>query len=144
MVLHGARGGDECPGEVAGGVVRDGFIQEGEILAVLTPGLRVSWEWVGEGLGGDYDPGDPNDVPLLRFCVDRVVRDAKGAAVLYEEMSDASYCTQLPVGTPERVLLRAAALLLEAAGELSPKRRFEELSWMCPSDFAEGGKWWTR
>ena len=30
-------------------------------------GVRVCWEDIGEGICGDYDPDDPDDIPLLRF-----------------------------------------------------------------------------
>jgi len=29
--------------------------------------IVVSLEYIGEGLSGDYDEEDPEDVPLLRF-----------------------------------------------------------------------------
>jgi hypothetical protein len=32
-------------------------------------GIRVSFEDIGEGWNGDYDPEDPTDEPLLRFTV---------------------------------------------------------------------------
>ena len=37
--------------------------------------VKVELEWIGEGLDGDYNPGDPNDVPLLRFCVYKKIND---------------------------------------------------------------------
>jgi len=45
-----------------------------ETMAVMDPkkpDVRVELEWIGEGYEGDYDPEDPEDVPLLRFTVYR-------------------------------------------------------------------------
>ena len=89
----------------------------GEITAV--------WEAIGEGWSGDYNPDDPNDTELLRFSV--YLGD--------EQMEDASYCTQMPVGTDEAILRRALELILDAAETPSPKRALEELSWVKPADF---------
>jgi hypothetical protein len=37
--------------------------------------VKIELEWIGEGLDGDYNPGNPNDVPLLRFSVYKKVND---------------------------------------------------------------------
>jgi hypothetical protein len=33
--------------------------------------VRVDLDWEGEGIDGDYDGTDPDDVPLLRYGVSR-------------------------------------------------------------------------
>jgi hypothetical protein len=33
--------------------------------------LKVELQWKGDGLSGDFDPHDPEDVPLLRFMVEK-------------------------------------------------------------------------
>lgn len=88
--------------------------------------LTAVWEYIGEGWSGDYNPDDPDDTELLRFSVYR-------SDIALE---DASYCTQMPVGTDEAILRRGLEVILDAAESSSPKRRLEELSWMKPSDFA--------
>lgn len=88
--------------------------------------LEAIWEWIGEGWDGDYDKDDPDDTPLLRFSV---MKDG-------EQLDDASYCTRMPIDSPEWMLRRALEILLDVAeSETSPKRRFEELSWFEPADF---------
>lgn len=105
--------------------------------------LRCTWENIGEGLHGDYDPNDPNDVNLLRFYAS--MWDAAGAC--WMELDDASYCTQMPANTDPAVLERALRLIInrydDAIGNLdygfapSVKKIGEELSWMSPCDFEE-------
>jgi len=91
---------------------------------------RVTWEWIGEGWSGDYDENDPQDTPLLRFYCDKKVKGG------WEEMSDASYCTRMPITSPKDYLKRAAEIILQAIEDGgSYKKRLEELSWFCPEDF---------
>ena len=56
------------------------------MFELTAQGVTVELEDIGEGLSGDYDPKDKDDVPLLRFTV------LKGD----EPVEDASYCTQVP------------------------------------------------
>lgn len=101
-------------------------------------GVRVCWEDIGEGICGDYDPDDPDDIPLLRFYVD-IFRDGK-----WEEVEDASYCTQMPVTTPKPTLDRALRFLhaeykdaLSGYPYTSVKKLGERLSWISPDQFEE-------
>lgn len=95
---------------------------------------KVVWEHIGEGYGGDFQENDPEDTPLFRFsCYQQ-----KGAE--WEEMTDASYCTLMPVPSPEAHLRRAAELIMGAIEACDYKRRLEELSWLQPSDFQEANK----
>jgi len=98
----------------------------------LTRGtLRVEWEWLGEGNSGDYDPADKDDNPLIRFTVSKRVPCSEER---WEQIDDGSYCTQLPVTTSLSDLVKAAVSILEAAEQPSPKKRFEELSWLETDD----------
>lgn len=63
--------------------------------------IKVEWEHIGEGWSGDYNPDDPNDEPLLRFTV--YIRGV-WPEFEWEQLEDASYCTQMPVGTTYDVL----------------------------------------
>jgi len=101
-------------------------------------GVRVSWDDIGEGICGDYDPDNPDDIPLLRFYVD-IFQDGQ-----WEEVEDASYCTQMPVATPVPILERALRYLhaeykdaLSGYPYSSVKRLGERLSWINPEQFEE-------
>lgn len=102
---------------------------------------RVTWEYIGEGWSGDYDPNDSEDIPLLRFSCDVCDEDfnpqceSVGASP-WIGMDDASYCTRLPTSTPKRALLQAAGIILEAIDtDGSYRKALEALSWFCLQDF---------
>jgi hypothetical protein len=107
-------------------------------------GFRVDWEWIGEGVSGEYDPDDPNDVPLLRFsCYEFGSVDPGNEAAPEEwyELDNASYCTRMPVSSPLKSLAIAASVILEAVidGEKkgkSYKKEMERLSWICIEETA--------
>jgi len=90
--------------------------------------FRVTWEDIGEGWEGDYDPSDPEDDQLLRFSCDKLVNGE------WEQVPDGSYCTRCPITTPKDSLELFANSILEACEQPSPKRRLEELSWLSPED----------
>jgi len=118
-----------------------------EELELRRGNLRVTWEYIGEGLSGDYNHADPQDVPLLRFTVavyDPAFADELSGQDGYQQLDDASYCTRMPITSPEWMLVKALGILLDAARSPSPKRRFEELSWFCPEDFEKGFQGVTR
>jgi hypothetical protein len=99
-------------------------------IEVICGDKRVTWEYIGEGNEGDYNPDDPEDTPLLRFSCDKMVDGA------WEGMENASYCTQMPINSSRRDLLIAAGIILEAIDtDASYKRDLERLSWLCTSDF---------
>ena len=85
----------------------------------------------GEGLHGDYNPKDPEDIELLRFYVS-VLQDG-----VWEEKEDASYCTQFPVSATDEEKLAGLDLLLDrifdALSEdidVPVKKLGESLSWI--------------
>ena len=83
---------------------------------------------IGEGYNGEYDPTDPNDVALLRFDVYELV-DGE-----WETIDDTSYCTAMPVDTPDDVLDKALTHLLEEMSNATSKKKCgETLSWMNPA-----------
>lgn len=98
--------------------------------------VMVEWSDIGEGLSGDYDEEDPTDIPLLRFYVrQQAVEACEAGATWWEDVEDASYCTNMPVGTPANVQRRALRHILQAvkadveAGR-SIKKKCERLSWI--------------
>lgn len=60
-------------------------------MKLIRDNIIIKLEHIGEGYNGDYDEEDPNDVPLLRFTI---FKDG-------EQLNDGSYCTTLPINTPE-------------------------------------------
>lgn len=103
-----------------------------------TPGLSVSLNWdCGEGLNGDYDEDDPEDVRLLRFDVSyRHININKD----YFPM-DGSFCTRLSADDKRPLLVKAAQIILAEAERCFyfdgfadevklGKRQMEELSWL--------------
>lgn len=91
--------------------------------------VKTEIEWIGEGLDGDYNPGDPNDVPLLRFSVYKKINGQ------WEAMDDASYCTQLPATITTKKALEAAGQILSLVENTvleggSIKKICEKLSWI--------------
>ena len=112
----------------------DGF----EELEVVRGDKRVTWEHIGEGFSGEYDPEDPEDYPHLRFSCDQLCTGTnENPDTWWESISDGSYCTRLPITTPRHLLERASQRILDALEQPSPKRQLEQLSWLCLEDFEE-------
>jgi len=96
---------------------------------LIKDNVMVEWAELGEGIDGDYNPDDPEDIELLRFDVSRLV-DGE-----WQPIDDASYCTQVPVSaTPEQ---RAKGLqwimdeVYEGVSQgYSIKKLCEQLSWI--------------
>jgi hypothetical protein len=96
---------------------------------------KVMVEWddsTNEGISGDYDPDDPNDIPLLRFYVNKLVSNE------WEELPDASYCTQVDARTSNDIQRKLLQVLMDEVYEEvksghSIKKLCEQLSWIDPS-----------
>ena len=116
------------------------YIDDGEgFPAAVNRNVKVEWTDIGEGLCGDYNAEDPEDVSLLRFDVS-VLRNGH-----WEEVSDASYCTLMPTNTDVKILEQAAEYLAKEYAnvlgdnpEASVKKMGESLSWICPEWFRKG------
>lgn len=63
-----------------------------DLEEVTLDGVRVVLEDLGEGFWGDYDDGDQDDEPLLRFTIYSFNTDTNE----WEQVEDGSYCTLLP------------------------------------------------
>ena len=99
-------------------------------IELIRGNVKVELENIGEGWSGDYDPDDPDDEPLLRFTVSK--KDADGE---WQQVDDASYCTQIRADTPEPRLREILNYLMDEVGDSvesgsSIKRRCEWLSWI--------------
>ena len=112
--------------------------------------IRVDWYDAGEGLFGDYNPENPNDIPLLRFDVyvmDPVLNGEMDDG--WREVEDASYCTNMPTTTPKDILVKGLSYLFKEYRDVinhfpvdvSVKKLGESLSWISPDWFkTEAGK----
>lgn len=99
-------------------------IQKGEIIVELDHDCYEGWN-------GIYNPGDPEDEPLLRFTVYRLGPEER------EEIDDASYCTRLSNFLPDEKKMLALQILLNevydfAEQRYSIKKLCETLSWIGP------------
>ena len=95
--------------------------------------IRADWYNAGEGLCGDYNPEDPDDINLLRFDIYRKEDDK------WKTVEDASYCTRVPADTEKEKLSELLLVIykrynevLKDAPEASVKKLGEELSWIQP------------
>lgn len=78
--------------------------------------LAVELAHIGEGWEGEYDPGDPDDEPLLRFSVLGQTLDGE-----WISLERTSYCTGLSAHAAWEVRLAVAAQVFnEVAHLLSP------------------------
>lgn len=109
--------------------------------AAINRNVKVEWVNLNEGIHGDYDPDDPNDINFLRFDV--LVLHNGG----WQEVTDASYCTQMCANAPLEVLKQAAlylareyANILENNPKASVKKLGEGLSWISPEWFSKKSK----
>jgi hypothetical protein len=108
------------------------------VMSIYDDVLRVDWVNLGEGLCGDYNSDDPNDVNLLRFDV--YVKQENGE---WETVDDASYCTNMPADASEVILERALRCIFDRYRDvidgpdiyMSVKKLGEELSHICDSNF---------
>lgn len=106
--------------------------------------LRVDWHNAGEGICGDYNPENPQDVNLLRFDVYIAgAAETKGESDdVWREVEDASYCTNMPANTTQEILEESLKYIFFEYREVinqypdhSLKRLGERLSWISDLDF---------
>lgn len=100
-------------------------------VSIQGPVVRADWYDAGEGFCGDYDPQDPDDVPLLRFDIYIRYGDQ------WEPVEDASYCTLMPATADREVLTANLRVIydeyndvLSTDPEASVKKLGERLSFV--------------
>jgi hypothetical protein len=108
------------------------YLEDFPLAKLTKEGITVEWEYIGEGWCGDYT-GEDDDDQLLRFTIHR---ETDGT---FNQIEDASYCTRVPAGTSEEILLKLAQVIMDRTltdilTGRSVKRVCEELSWLEPSD----------
>ena len=107
--------------------------------------IRAELVNIGEGLSGDYDPEDPEDINLLRFDV--YFKDPTQSEN-WEAVDDASYCTNIPADASEEILEKAVTAIFDEYNNVaehilsggSVKKMGEQLSHISPEDFEEKEK----
>ena len=103
---------------------------------VIRGNRKVEWVDLGEGWNGDYNPSDPEDTPLLRFDILQTPEEAEPDWENFgnwEQIDDASYCTQMPADSSEADLRHGAWIIMDATyGKTNIKKICEELSWISP------------
>ena len=110
-----------------------------EAIAVRGKVRVVMDDGCGEGIEGDYDDEDQEDVPLMRF---EVQRKYKGKWVF---CADSSYCTQIDARLTKKEHKRLAELILnqvyddaesiteDPENDYACKKTCEGLSWINPT-----------
>lgn len=100
-------------------------------MAFIHYPVKVELINIGEGLNGDYDPHDPEDMNLLRYDVS-VFKDG-----VWEKKEDSSYCTMFPADAASSQKQKALEILSERFYdalseniEASVKKIGEEMSWI--------------
>ena len=98
-------------------------------MEIIQDNVKVEWSDIGEGINGFYDPDDEDDIALLRFDVYR------WDGIDWEPVDDASYCTNVPVGTDNEILKSMLQMILSEVGDdvrsgTSIKKKCEMLSWL--------------
>lgn len=106
--------------------------------------LRVDWYNADEGICGDFDSDDPDDINLLRFDV-YVMREPEewdDADDGWRAVEDASYCTQMPANASDEILERALRVVFDEYRDVidsyphcSVKKLGEALSHISDTDF---------
>ena len=101
--------------------------------------VMISFEWIGEGIEGDYT-GNFDDVPLLRFYIckevdKKSVNSVPAEGKNWEQVDDASYCTQIPIDTPKDILEKLLKILMiefypEVKNNKPVKKLAEKMSWI--------------
>lgn len=67
--------------------------------------LLAEWYNADEGISGDYNADNPDDVNLLRFDVSYNINPPEEEPS-WEQIYDASYCTQVEADTPYPALIK--------------------------------------
>lgn len=107
--------------------------------------LMTEWVNIGEGLFGDYNPENPEDVNVLRFDVSYAIKELSSDTVTFwEDVEDASYSTNTPANTDIRTLIKLLYIIfkeyrakIDEYPEVSLKKLGERLSWISPADLRE-------
>jgi hypothetical protein len=87
------------------------FDEDGDIVVAKDDCIKVSLVNLDEGINGDYDPDDPDDVNLLRFDV--YYRNPEEGLDGWEPVDDASYCTNVEANSTKEHLEKVVRTLFK-------------------------------
>ncbi len=109
-------------------------------MELVKGNVKVELSCIGEGICGDYNPADPDDVELLRFSV--LGRESEKDE--WFDIENASYCTALPARADDVTQSKALAFIMDKVYEKvvdgdSVKRICEQLSHINEADFGDDG-----
>ena len=76
---------------------------------LLEDNVKIEWSNIGEGLFGEYNEDNPEDVNVLRFYT--ATQNEAGEWVDYE---DGSFCTDFPATATDQEQLDALSLLMDS------------------------------
>lgn len=87
------------------------FDEDGDVVVAKDDCIKVSLVNLDEGINGDYDPDDPDDVNLLRFDV--YCRNPEEGLNDWEPVDDASYCTNVEANSTKEHLEKVVRALFK-------------------------------
>lgn len=87
------------------------FDEDGDVVVAKDDCIKVSLVNLDEGLSGDYDENDPDDVNLLRFDV--YYRNPEEGLDDWEPVDDASYCTNVEANSTKEHLEKVVRTLFK-------------------------------
>lgn len=85
----------------------------GQVL--VSDGVRIDWDELGEGEFGEYNEDDPNDTEFLRFTIYRA-SDEDGDDG-WAEVEGGSWCSRIPVDTDDETRDAALWTLMDHHGD---------------------------
>jgi hypothetical protein len=98
--------------------------------SVVSDNWKVELVDIGEGLCGDYNENDPEDVPLLRFDM----YSRKNPKSRWQEPNDSSYCTRVHAEITSKQRKEVLTLLIaeveDLAWDWNVKKLCERLSYI--------------
>lgn len=102
-------------------------------MELIKGNVKVELVDIGEGICGDYNSNDPNDISLLRFYVSKKTED------YWEDIEDSSYCTRLPSSINDEEAIKALSILMDnfydpVMNSESVKKLGERMSWISLDD----------
>ena len=82
--------------------------------------LLAEWFNADEGISGDYNADDPNDVNLLRFDISYNTNPPDVEDYEWEGVEDACYCTQVEADEPVENLLKLLWIIFKEYKNVLP------------------------